>query len=130
MYYQTQDSLEEFLGTSMPPEELTPETLTSLAAGTLITRLDSYISRYPRGLAPKGAFLGEHGKGASRRLAAEAEWSLPRGTLNKIFECLERPCTCVLADILPGGSAQELWAILVGYVFLRPFGLTAPFSVY
>lgn len=52
LYFQTQDTLDEFLGISLPPEQLTPEVLVGPAAGTAVSRLTWPITQFPGGEVP------------------------------------------------------------------------------
>lgn len=146
LYYrdQAKDKMDDFLGVSLPPEELTPENVTSAATGTAITKLEGlYYKRYPKGFRPgaadeaKKAFarrLGGAGNRTNRRPTTlsdiEASRGLPSGTLDKLLSCnwREDPCSCLAFATLPHTSLEELWGFISSYIYLRPFGLAAPYS--
>jgi len=139
LYFQTKDSLDKLLGETMPPEELTPETLTGENAGSLINRLLPIIPRYPRNigrrnssdLAPQPLKEIEAALHASRHELGPRQMALLKRLLSMskaIFHCYIDPCACA-AKVVPEYSMHEVWMAVSG-LLLVPFGLSKPFSHY
>lgn len=132
--YQTQDTLDEFLGESMPPEKLTPEALLSNKAGSYIRRLPWPIKRFPKNMSAMdlsrrlNATLVE--MDAATRRDFEMQHGLEAGIIGKLLDCFENPCTCLVDHIVPEGSLHELWILLSGYILLHPYGLASPESYF
>lgn len=143
LYHQINDSLDVFLGASLAPEQLTPENLTSPAiAGSYISRLTWPITRYPNGMnmtrMKHTAALGmpsELSQREERRMAAEEEnsttWGTPGWTtaiekmVQQAHACFTDVPACLRRrGVLKDANFHELWNLLVGWTYLRPFGLT------
>jgi len=121
MYHQQKDSLDVFLGTSMPPQSLSLENLTDSAiAGSFVTRCYS---------ADGKLFDLQR-----RSLRDEQEETTTVGKLEKwavehAESCLADLCSCAV-NLVPNGSLHELWNLAVGWKFLRPFDLAQRDSIF
>jgi len=105
-YYQTLDSLEDYLGSTLKPEQMLPQEVVK-ETGTGISRI-SYLSEYPKGFPGNGSRrLGERGVSQTR----------------SIFECPEDEgwCACMVSRF--PGDGHALWPLFMAYIFLHPFDL-------
>ena len=111
-YYQSIDSLEDYLGSSIPASELHPETLLR-KTGTGISRL-SFLREFPK--TPKV------GKEEVLKTSREE----PR-----IFDCPldEGWCACAVSRLQPG-NAFSTWPLFMAYIFLHPFDLAGHDSIH
>jgi len=129
LYYQTQDSIDDFLGKSLPPSELTPEALVGEAAGKAVTRLSwPWYQKFPKSLA------ANHSHQEYRRLSESFGEMLAgvedlAGLPEKVTQCLQNICTCALDSLIPEGSPHELWHLVTG-LLLHPYGITKPHSTH
>lgn len=125
MYYQTQDSIDTYLGKSLPPEQLSPEVLSGESAGSMITRLEFPILRYP---------MKELSKSEKRGKVQSIEELFNDGaappSIRDLVECFRDPCACAMRWLIPDTSLEELWQLISAYLFLRPFGLASRDAVY
>jgi len=141
LYYQTADSLDELLGRSLPPEQLSESNLTGAATGgTFVSRLSWPISRLPKKQMSAEAGAVEesnaegHVGGSLRSKLTEAaatlakaveevvewkEWPEIGQLLRDVWSCLEDLCVCASRE----SPLHQAWNLLIGFTFLRPFGL-------
>ncbi|CAE7213073.1 unnamed protein product, partial [Symbiodinium sp. CCMP2456] len=112
LYYQAVDTVEEYLGQTLRPEDMTPEALIQ-KTGSGLRRL-RHFRNYPKGhQGPQGEELLQN------ELLEENETSLER-----MFGCPvdQGWCACMVERFQPG-SFHGLYSILTAYAFLHPFEL-------
>jgi hypothetical protein len=128
-YYQTQDSLDEFLGEYIPPDLATPEKLISENAGTMITRMMWPITEYPQHFhAPKQ-------ESSKNRTLATEELVRQHPTLARVLEllpkevgeCFDSPCKCRVEGLIP--DMHEIWTIIT-MILLHPFKVLKPNGIH
>ncbi|CAE7876174.1 unnamed protein product [Symbiodinium microadriaticum] len=112
LYYQALDTVEEYLGQTLRPEDMTPEALIQ-KTGSGLRRL-RHFRNYPKGHKgpPPEQLL-------QRELLEENETSL-----ESMFGCPadEGWCACMVERFQPG-SFHGLYSVLTAYAFLHPFEL-------
>lgn len=136
--FQTQDSLDTFLGDSLPPEQCTPDALVSAQAGSYVTRsLRWPITQFPKNMTPPDNELlasnpqllqKNNGSDDLLRRSFEEMHGLERGIIDRILNCFQNMCECAADVTLP--NLNELWNILTAYLAMHPFGLARPYSHY
>ncbi|CAK9109143.1 ANK_REP_REGION domain-containing protein [Durusdinium trenchii] len=124
-YYQTLDSLETYLGRTLPFDQMLPKTLLQETGtpehrrsqrGTGISRL-SELREYPKGHEPKRPRLRR--LNASDNLTAASMLDCPTD---------EGWCACMVSRF--PGSAYQLWPLFSASIFLHPFELAGYDSVH
>eukprot|EP00440_Ansanella_granifera_P027214 gb/GFBE01029561.1/.p1 GENE.gb/GFBE01029561.1/~~gb/GFBE01029561.1/.p1 ORF type:complete len:632 (+),score=110.56 gb/GFBE01029561.1/:1-1896(+) len=132
LYYQELDTLDDYLGKTMSPEQLTREVLTSRRAGTGISRL-THFDQYP-----KSGGVGDQAQ-PSWSAIKDFEATLIKAAANKfarslkgVFDCPEDEgwCACAVERLIPGLGGENLMPMFAAYVFLHPFGLAEPGSTH
>lgn len=120
MYYQTQDTLDNFLGSTLPLEHLSPELLISEKMGSALRNL-TYLPAFPPKPSSSSEAAGPRRLGAAKQ--AEVEEAL--GWLSKWRQCRRQHglCSCALDMVLPDGSIHDIGDWMVGKLFFEPYGL-------
>jgi len=114
LYYQAIDTVEEYLGQMLRPEDMTPEALIQ-KTGSGLRRL-RHFRNYPKG--HKGP------PGAEQQLLQTELLEENETSLESMFGCPvdEGWCACMVERFQPG-SFHDLYSILTAYAFLHPFEL-------
>lgn len=116
-YYQSLDSLDDYLGSTLQPTQMLPEEVVK-KTGTAVSRI-TYLSEYP-----KGYQAGDSNKTVGTLLGSEANSTSKTVESGSIFGCPEDEgwCACMVSRFQPG-SGHQLWSLFVAYIFLHPFDL-------
>jgi len=132
--FQKLNNISEFLGTSLPPSNLTEQVLNGERMGSMIWRLQFPKFHKSSHSTKAASWLQSISSNSSAELAerrrAEIEWDLDHGLLDKAITCFRDLCSCVVQELIPNTSLQNLWQLVVSFYFLRPFGLTSRDSAY
>ena len=108
LYYQSLDSVEDYLGQTLPLQNMTPEALVD-KAGTGLRRL-AHFRKYPKG--HKGPEEARRLRGHERESEEESEAS---GIWEGLLGCPadEGWCACIVERFQPG-SLHGLYSTLPG----------------